>query len=300
MHIEKNVHESLLGTLLMNDKSKDMVNARKDLKDLGIREEEWLQETDGKTIKPHPKYAFTPENRERFCQFIKRVKLPDGFGSNFKNKVNENCTNIIGLKTHDSHILMQRLLPIGVRGYLDKNIATTICELCTFFKQICARTLYVEDMMKAEKGLINILCKMEMIFPPAFFDIMIHLVLHLPEEAILGGPVYFRWMYPFERYMKKLKNFVRNKAKPEGSIAEGYVAEEALSFCSMYLQDVKTAFNRPDRNEDTGIPKRQLSVFQSQCRPTSKNIVVLLDERVRKAVEWYVLNNCSEIRAYIW
>ncbi|GJV37429.1 nucleotide-binding alpha-beta plait domain-containing protein [Tanacetum coccineum] len=34
--------------------------------------------------------------------------------------------------------------------------------------------------------------------PSCFFDVMIHLVMHLPEEAILGGPVYMRWMYPFE------------------------------------------------------------------------------------------------------
>ncbi|GKD04070.1 histone deacetylase 14, partial [Tanacetum coccineum] len=52
-------------------------------------------------------------------------------------------------------------------------------------------------------------------------------------------------MFPFERYMKKLKNYVRNKAKPEGSIAEGYVAEEELTFCSRYLKDdVETRFNR--------------------------------------------------------
>ncbi|GJV02180.1 retrovirus-related pol polyprotein from transposon TNT 1-94 [Tanacetum coccineum] len=36
--------------------------------------------------------------------------------------------------------------------------------------------------------------------------------------------------------------------KPEGSIAEGYVAEEALTFCSHYLKGVETRFNRPDRN----------------------------------------------------
>ncbi|GJS01649.1 acidic leucine-rich nuclear phosphoprotein 32 family member A [Tanacetum coccineum] len=77
----------------------------------------------------------------------------------------------------------------------------------------------------------------EQIFPPAFFDIMIHVAIHLPDEAILGGPIRYRWMFPFERYMKKLKNYVRNKAKPEGSIAEGYVAEEALTFCSRYLKD---------------------------------------------------------------
>ncbi|GKD65089.1 hypothetical protein Tco_1307197 [Tanacetum coccineum] len=89
----------------------------------------------------------------------------------------------------------------------------------------------------------------EHIYSPAFFDVMIHLVIHLPEEAILGGPTYYRWMYPFERYMKKLKNYVRNKAKLEGSIAEGYVAEEALTFCSRYLKGVETRFNRRDRNE---------------------------------------------------
>jgi hypothetical protein len=30
-------------------------------------------------------------------------------------------------------------------------------------------------------------CRLEMIFPPAFFDIMIHLPVHLADEAKLGG-----------------------------------------------------------------------------------------------------------------
>ncbi|XP_052625734.1 uncharacterized protein LOC111902535 [Lactuca sativa] len=180
------------------------------------------------------------------------VKLPDGFGSNISKKVNDTNTNIIGLKSHDHHILMQRLIPIGVRGLLDKDTYTPIVDLCMFFKQLCSRTLKVEDMRKEKVDIIAILCKLELIYPPAFFDIMVHLLLHLPDEAIAGGPVCMRWMFPFERYMKKLKNNVRNKAKPEGSIVEGYVAEEALSFCSMYLRDVK---NRPERNVDVVIEK---------------------------------------------
>ncbi|GJU81482.1 reverse transcriptase domain-containing protein [Tanacetum coccineum] len=63
-------------------------------------------------------------------------------------------------------------------------------------------------------------------------------------------PIRPQWMYPFERYTKKLKNYVRNKAKPKGSIAEGYVAEEALTFSSQYFRDVIMKFNRPDRNMD--------------------------------------------------
>jgi len=60
---------------------------------------------------------------------------------------------------------------------------------------------------------------MEMLFPPSFFTIMVHLVVHLVEDAKLGGPVQYRWMYPIEKYLGKLKSYVRNKAQAKGSIA---------------------------------------------------------------------------------
>lgn len=78
-------------------------------------------------------------------------------------------------------------------------------------------------------------CKLEMIFPPSFFDVMLHLPIHLAQEAITGGPVQYRWMYPIERFLRRLKSFVKNKARPEGSIAEAYILQECVNFCSMYL-----------------------------------------------------------------
>ncbi|GJX65684.1 acidic leucine-rich nuclear phosphoprotein 32 family member A [Tanacetum coccineum] len=117
--------------------------------------------------------------------------------------------------------------------------------------------------------------------------------------AILGGPVYMRWMYPFERYMKKLKNYVRNKAKPEGSIAEGYVAEEALTFCSHYLKGVETRFNRPDRNGFGLNPTDTFQVFQSICEPVGKEVYTTMDTKVMQKVVWFILNNSPEIDAYI-
>nr|GEU38146.1 reverse transcriptase domain-containing protein [Tanacetum cinerariifolium] len=99
-----------------------------------------------------------------------------------------------------------------------------------------APTLMEDDMLKAQIKVVDIICDLELIYPPALFDIMIHLVIHLPLEALEGGPIRPRWMFLFERYMKKLKGYVRNKAKPEGSIAEGYVAEEALTFISHYFR----------------------------------------------------------------
>lgn len=128
---------------------------------------------------------------------------------------------------------------------------------------------------------------------------MVHLVLHLPDEAICGGPVHYRWMYPIERYLKKLKNYVRNKARPEGCMAEGYVAEEALTFCSMYLKDVQTRFNRPERNEDVVIPKTKFWMFESKCRPTSATQFKTLEVTEKKKLEWFVLEHCDEVDEYI-
>nr|GEW42860.1 hypothetical protein [Tanacetum cinerariifolium] len=158
---------------------------------------------------------FHTRKPKKFCQFIKGIKLPDGFGSCFKHKVTDNDTNITGLKSHDCHIMMQRLLPYAHQNYLPDKIAKLIIELCSLFKQICSATLMEDDMLKAQIKVINILCDLELIYPPALFGIMIHLVIHLPLEALEGGPIRPWWMYPFERYMKKLKGYVRNKAKPE-------------------------------------------------------------------------------------
>jgi hypothetical protein len=43
-------------------------------------------------------------------------------------------------------------------------------------------------------------------------------------------------MYPIERYMKTLKGYVRNMARPEASMAEGYVKEECIGFVTEYLK----------------------------------------------------------------
>ncbi|GJW43916.1 hypothetical protein Tco_0072715 [Tanacetum coccineum] len=141
---------------------------------------------------------------------------------------------------------------------------------------------------------------LEQIFPPDFFDIMIHLVIYLPDEAIQGGPLRCRWMFPFERYMKKLKNYVRNKAKSEGSIAKGYVAEEALNFCSRYLKDVEARFNHPGRNDD-GLPEQpdKFQVFQSVCKPAGRMKETRMTTDVMQVVVWFVLNNSLEVDADI-
>jgi hypothetical protein len=145
------------------------------------------------------------------------------------------------------------------------------------------------------------LCKLEQIFPPAFFDIMVHLAVHLPREAELAGPVQYRWMYPIERTLGKYKRYVRNKARPEGSIAECYIADECLTFCSMYLRDIETRWNREERSADGCREENDevLDVFSQRVRPLGAEKFVTLDENVFARAKWYVLSNCKDTASYL-
>jgi len=99
-----------------------------------------------------------------------------------------------------------------------------------------------------EAEIVETLCMFERYFPLIFFHIMVHLTVYLGREARLGGPVYFRWMYPFERYVKVLKDFVRNTARLEGCIAECYLVEECIQFCNEFLKKTTNFLEKADIN----------------------------------------------------
>ncbi|XP_038976111.1 uncharacterized protein LOC120107031 [Phoenix dactylifera] len=86
----------------------------------------------------------------------------------------------------------------------------------------------------------------------------------------------------------RLKDYVRNRAYPEGSIAEGYIAEECLTFCSRYLEGVETVFNRPQRNCDI-IENADVYKFSSGGRVLGKVESVVLDQKSLAQAHRYVL-----------
>jgi hypothetical protein len=135
------------------------------------------------------------------------------------------------MKSHDCHVFLQYLLPVAIRPYLLAEIRTTVTEFSFFCKELCARTLKLDVLSRMKDDIIVILCKFEKIFPPTFFDIMVHLAVHLLREAELAGPVQTRWMYPMERTLGRCKKCVRNRAHPEGCIAEAYLSFECLNTC---------------------------------------------------------------------
>jgi len=200
MHIEKNISESILGTLLgIEGKTKDTLQSRLDLKDLNIRDKLHPVEDRGKVYIPPACFTLSKKEKEEFIGLLASVKVPDGYASNIRRRIIDG--KIYGLKSHDHHIIMQQLLPLIARKMEDKNVAIALIELSNFFKELCSKVATPQDFERLQDRIIVTLCRLESIFLPSFFDIMVHLVVHLPYEAKVTGPVIYHWMYNIERYI---------------------------------------------------------------------------------------------------
>jgi hypothetical protein len=132
---------------------------------------------------------------------------------------------------------MTQLLPVALRGLLPKNIRLAIVKLCAFLNTISQKVINQEDLPRSHNDVAQCLISFE--FPPSFFNIMTHLLVHLVEEISILGPVFLHNMFPFERFMGVLKKYIRNRARPEGSIVKGYGTEEVIEFCADFVLDLK-------------------------------------------------------------
>lgn len=200
MHVEKNICESILCTLLdISGKTKDGLNARKDLEDWDIRHDLHPYVEGMRTYLPAAPHSLSKIEKKIFCERLFNMKLPNGYSSNIGNCVSVDECKITNLKSHDYHILMQQLLPVVIRGLLPKGPKNAIFRMCTFFNKICQRVVDRENILALEGEVFETVCMFERFFPLAFFDIMVHLSIHLGREVQLCGLVHYRWMHPFER-----------------------------------------------------------------------------------------------------
>ncbi|GJV76577.1 putative transposase-associated domain-containing protein [Tanacetum coccineum] len=289
---EKNVaRESPSGTLLhVPGKTKDGVNARLDLAELGVKPELFAMQEEDKTTLPPAGYTLTNAKKDTFCETLHNIRVPQGYCSNFSSLVNLKDRKLIGLKSHDYHMLMQEFLPIAIRSIMHPPTRYAIIRFCFFFKSICSKEIILQELDKMQAELVVTLCLLEKFFPLSFFDIMIHLTVHLTREVKLCGPICFRWMYPFERCMKVIKGHVRNRNKPEGCIAEETIAEETIEFFSEYHKSMETIGIPPDKHEtDENEEGKPLSAGKSS---------EVSAELFQKA-HLYVIQNTDEIIPYI-
>ncbi|XP_074289631.1 uncharacterized protein LOC141614782 [Silene latifolia] len=129
MHVEKNVFDSLIGTLLnIPNKTKDGVKARNDMAARGRIELKPIEK--GKRIYIPPSCT-TLSKKEKMivCESLKGVKVPHGYSSNISRLVSIKDSKLVGMKSHDCHVMLTQLLPVAIRSVLPKHVRKVITKL---------------------------------------------------------------------------------------------------------------------------------------------------------------------------
>nr|ABA91694.2 transposon protein, putative, CACTA, En/Spm sub-class [Oryza sativa Japonica Group] len=290
MHLTKNLCVNLLGFLGVYGKSKDTLEARNDLKHMEQRGD----------LHPEPKekgshylspasYTLSKAEKESMFECLESIKVPSGYSTNIKRIISTKEKKFTNLKSHDCHVLMTQLLPVVIRGILPDNVRATITKLCAFMNAISQKVIDPDRLEALQNEVVQCLVSFELIFPPSFFNIMTHLLCHLVKEIRILGPMYLHNMFPFERYMGVLKKYVRNRARPEASIAKGYGTEEVIEFCVEFIEDLRPIGVPESRHEGTLRGKGTLG----------RKAITTVDNNLFRKAHFTVLQHSSLVAPYI-
>ncbi|KAL0285707.1 UNVERIFIED_CONTAM: hypothetical protein Sangu_2767000 [Sesamum angustifolium] len=250
---------------------------------------------------PKAVYTLAKEQKRRVWEWIFGLKFPNGYASNLARCIDMMELRMHGMKSHDCHVFMQKFIQIVIREILLEHVWSALAEVSLLFQSICLTTVDVHKLHELANDVVIILCNFEKKYSLAFFDSMEHLIVHLPYETRVGGPVQHMWMYPFEKFICELKKKVKNKVHFEASIVAAYIIEEISLFTPQYFElNVQSKRNMPHRNNesmssDDGI---HVSIFNYPGRASGAAKKRWLSGPEQQIIETYILTNCEVVTTY--
>jgi len=128
-----------------------------------------LTAENGKIYMPVACHTMSREDKSNFLKVLRNVRVPDRYASNIFWSVGLKELTISGLKSHDSHVLMQQLLSIALRLSLPNKVVRLLVEMSTFFRGICSTKLTQDEMDRLQSDVCITLCaSWNMYFPLRF------------------------------------------------------------------------------------------------------------------------------------
>jgi hypothetical protein len=166
-------------------------------------------------------YTLSKQEKMSLCNCLHGIKVLTGYSDNVSRMVIMKILKVHFKKSHDYHILIGQFLPIAIRGILPIKVRDTIMKLCSFFNAISQKVVDSMKLTKLEDDLILMMCNLKTVFPPSFFDLMPHLLVHIVHKMKYLDHVFLHQMYPFERIMTVLKKYVRNRSHSKDCMIQG-------------------------------------------------------------------------------
>jgi hypothetical protein len=130
---------------------------------MGIIPELWLDDLVKGTELPTS--CITLLKYEEFCGFLKNVKVPSNYLMNVSRLISLPDLKVApDVKSHDYHVLLTRMIAVGIHNILPVIVREAIMNFCFFFSAIGQKVL-IESL---EKRHYETLWFLEMYFSSAF------------------------------------------------------------------------------------------------------------------------------------
>jgi hypothetical protein len=84
-----------------------------------------------------------------------------------------------GYNSHNCHVMLTVFLPILIRAISPEYVKIVITRMSYIFNCITQKVIDKAELPALKEFVVETLCQMEMLFPPAYFDMMPHLMVHM-------------------------------------------------------------------------------------------------------------------------
>ena len=143
---------------------------------------------------PPASYNLADDEKKAMCESLWGIRIPSRFSSNIKKLVSMKDLSLCGYNCHDCHVLLTLFLPIVTKAIKPVYVKMVITRLCYFFNKISQKVINKDELNDHLELIGETMSQLEMCFPPNFFDITKHLMIHMVHQIRALAPLYLHEM----------------------------------------------------------------------------------------------------------
>src|SRR6266498_4538852 len=103
--------------------------------------------------------------KKAICKCLRVVRVLAGYSSNIKNLVSMKDLKLVGMKSHDCHVMMTQMLPIAIKCIKPYYVKLAVTRLCHFFNAIAHKVIDPAELSALNIDIVETLCLLDLVFP---------------------------------------------------------------------------------------------------------------------------------------
>ena len=93
-------------------------------------------------------FTLSPAEIDQFFKCLTGIKVSFGYCGKISRYIDPKKKRFSGMKSHDCHVMMRQILPVALRGIMDKHIRDMLIGIYNFFDIISQKSISVKQLRR--------------------------------------------------------------------------------------------------------------------------------------------------------